>query len=347
MQTSTPLSGRTVVRGTAAPKRALLCRPIAAVQGPREARKAEQQIKTGLLATLAAAQLALLPLAGPAFAGDLADNVQDAAQQVDQKTDSLPSIGDVARNLQDKLSNIGQSAPDVGNKLSDTVGKAAPDVSNSGEKTAPNPFSAGGFDTDNSSPESKIKALGKQAQNAASGDLSEAPSINPNSKNLGPNEVSKKTLGDLPNANKFDQKAPGRSGRTFGNPGAAEVGKNAAQNAVDKAGKKVKSAFDLSAAPADDKPSINRESENLGPNEVDSRLIKEFPNANEVDTSAPGRGGRTFGNPKAAEVGENPATNADVGSSGQGQEAQLKEQLSNSKKSGNFFSNFFNLGKGT
>ncbi|KAK9807517.1 hypothetical protein WJX72_001311 [[Myrmecia] bisecta] len=326
MQTSTPLSGRTVVRGTAAPKRALLCRPIAAVQGPREARKAEQQIKTGLLATLAAAQLALLPLAGPAFAGDLADNVQDAAQQVDQKTDSLPSIGDVARNLQDKLSNIGQSAPDVGNKLSDTVGKAAPDVSNSGEK---------------------IKALGKQAQNAASGDLSEAPSINPNSKNLGPNEVSKKTLGDLPNANKFDQKAPGRSGRTFGNPGAAEVGKNAAQNAVDKAGKKVKSAFDLSAAPADDKPSINRESENLGPNEVDSRLIKEFPNANEVDTSAPGRGGRTFGNPKAAEVGENPATNADVGSSGQGQEAQLKEQLSNSKKSGNFFSNFFNLGKGT
>jgi hypothetical protein len=33
--------------------------------------------------------------------------------------------------------------------------------------------------------------------------------INPDSENLGPNEVSKKTLGNLPFANKYDQSTPG------------------------------------------------------------------------------------------------------------------------------------------
>jgi hypothetical protein len=263
--------------------------------------------------------------------------VQQAADKVDEKTNSLPSLGDVANSVQDKISgSVGSAAPDLSSNVSDGADKLGSEVRSVG---------AGVFDTDNMSAESKIKDVGQKVQ-SATGDLSEVP--NPESKNLGPNEVSSKVISELPNTNKYDEKAPGRSGGTFGNPDAAEVGKNAADAAKDAATQgvdKAKGLFDLSAAPADDKPSINRESENLGPNEVDSRLIKEFPNASEIDTAAPGRGGRTYGDPAAAERGEDPRRNAKGGV--QSPESALKAQVQESKKSGNFFTNFFNLGKGT
>ncbi|EIE27575.1 hypothetical protein COCSUDRAFT_39203 [Coccomyxa subellipsoidea C-169] len=160
-------------------------------------------------------------------------------------------------------------------------------------------------------------------------DYQTPPQENQNA-DLGPNEVTKESIGDisLDANNPFDTAAPGRSGQTFGEngPGSGDTGAVDESKVKEKAlgassvFDKIKAAlpfqtlpvFELAEAEDYQTPPQENQNADFGPNEVTKESIGDISldANNPFDTAAPGRSGGTFGKsgPGSGDVGAvNPA----------------------------------------
>ncbi|KAK9839421.1 hypothetical protein WJX81_001225 [Elliptochloris bilobata] len=294
---------------------------------------AKSFVKEGsrLLASLAAVQLVAFPIAGSAVAQVAARPLQVLPEMAQAKPNpESRNLGPNEVNA-DSINDISAYASDQDKFAPGRAGTTFgdPEAAAKGDTSKETQFkkSAGDFSADSSgggAPDigSTPPTLTEKIKEVFG--VSEVP--NPESSNLGPNEVNADSINEISAyASDQDKFSPGRAGTTFGDPEAAAKGdtskeaqfkKSAGDFSRDESGggapdigstpqnltDKVKEVFGLSEA------TINPESRNLGPNEVDTGAIDEISAyASDADKATPGRAGSTFGDPVAASKGDTSA----------------------------------------